>query len=1371
MPENQPRNPLTDIVVLVERWVAGIEAQTPLPSLGKNGVVYDFFKVRKDHRDRNDFRELLAEQNILFGNIRLARHDGNVTSFAFFDAGGETNEDDMKMEGDGHKIDRAVNSDGCLIRPITPIALDQVKNRPSADVKDIDIAFGLNNRGVIQVEFPPTDHEEYRPNLIITFPRDRLPSLDSVIREITTDKYQQDRNFKKRIYEEIEETKKLIETFVEGFERSLSDTRGIRKKQIVDALGLELEKKDEKELEIDIKEIERIVPADKELIEKLFARFLEDEKKKKVPNRENIRSLVVSALLNLLWSMSAGETCGHMRIIFLHVNAQVRGACFFTQKGKRDAFHNTVAMGRYVGARLHSRISDYELYKNSLKTAIAAIMSRNMSHNIGSHVLARMSYEEFESLKSDDLLEILKLLPNVESGKPLPDGMSKKIDGRSPLFAQDARIFSAYLQQRMDFIAQICTDWPTWTDTACLSRDLMARFLRQRPLLEHIAKSEGLTATIFDSDGVRIESGRNRIGFVMRLIKPTGKGKKGERIIKPQDITPILNFTAKHKYDDAVGENADGYGKNFVTYPHRIPVAFPGGQVGWHAFYVILEGIIRNAAKHSFSRLELDPKQKEDVNLDVIIDVIDEGEKANNRPAYTVRIYTNVDRDEHTKPEEGAENHDNNYVDISREEQKKLPSKYKDKTKRRKWQSDRLNGFLTASFITDAGDIEKKHWGLSECRVSAGYLQMASITDIGGKQDDDRHNRVLFLYGEEPIACDQCKPTQDENKYEENDPESPVMPDRKSCTGCGSELIKPICRICRTTGNHAYHDDVYDLTKNGFRDECPHAKDKEEGCENPSEKSTSCKPSEQCKPCAPRIYFEFKMLKPQIIGIDTKSSKSIASDTKDSSNGFATNQKSKRESEGWLIDPDSTSCDYYVFAPNSQMGKQIVKTLTIGEMQPYDDGKEGSKEEKEKKEKETVYDHIDKYPGRLFVVNDDAIPEPKDDSTKMLRKRICVLTTKEYKERLLESYNDNAQTDATGQAAFYLLRRWVQHILKEMRNIQSESVHVYQYLSERLTEEKPYTPCTTPFIPKKSGDSRTKGLSELIPVNLLPLPEGCKERHNVPAVLYGRHDGVLHYRNGKLEEYEREPGPLADGCQVLYGEAFSGDCSYFTGLESAVKSADHEKLLRFVETGLLRVVLIDERIQEQFGKASLEHLMSVSQQGVMIGYLDSIDEYHQIKPSEYLSTAGYVVVKVAKPDKGKSDKDFEVGTELERTGTIELWPLDTEGERMTDERKERCSAVLPFSKDTIVTDNIDILVIHQGIIDKWKEKDPNYTTGALIKALQMKFPFVVITSGRGRPADVPKGVKFLPLSGFSLGPNKKQYEKHPLIQQMLAFSE
>lgn len=205
------------------------------------------------------------------------------------------------------------------------------------------------------------------------------------------------------------------------------------------------------------------------------------------------------------------------------------------------------------------------LRKEAIKSAKAAIMSRNISHNLGSHVMAYMK----QNLSSvQDLLKngVLKYAPldglNMEETEiPYLVGISK---------------FLSYLQERQDYIATVSTDYipyPSMVNFKDAIYDELNpdyRFQRHpewtghKPaniLLENIAKSEGLSRKTFNE--TQRQDGNNIL-------------------IKYRKFDGLNHVTEKSDYEKLRQWN----------------FSLPGGIMGRQAIFSIVENVIRNAAKH-----------------------------------------------------------------------------------------------------------------------------------------------------------------------------------------------------------------------------------------------------------------------------------------------------------------------------------------------------------------------------------------------------------------------------------------------------------------------------------------------------------------------------------------------------------------------------------------------------------------------------------------------------------------------------------------------------------------------------------------------------------------------------------------------------
>lgn len=216
------------------------------------------------------------------------------------------------------------------------------------------------------------------------------------------------------------------------------------------------------------------------------------------------------------------------------------------------------------------------LKKEAIKSAKAAIMSRNLSHNLGSHVMSYMK----QSLGS---------VADMEKSGALAEAFSKgvAIDKELPYLVGAGR-FISYLQERQDYIATVSTDYIPYQSVVNFKDSIYDelnpdyRFQRHKEwtghkpdniLLENIAKSEGLSRK--------------------------SETQEGNNIIVSFRSFNGLNNKGNIDYDD------------LRTYNFSLS----GGIMGRQAIFSIVENIIRNAAKHGTRKIGED--------LVVTFDIID----------------------------------------------------------------------------------------------------------------------------------------------------------------------------------------------------------------------------------------------------------------------------------------------------------------------------------------------------------------------------------------------------------------------------------------------------------------------------------------------------------------------------------------------------------------------------------------------------------------------------------------------------------------------------------------------------------------------------------------------------------------------------
>lgn len=217
---------------------------------------------------------------------------------------------------------------------------------------------------------------------------------------------------------------------------------------------------------------------------------------------------------------------------------------------------------------------------NSLKAAIAAIMARNMSHNLGSHVFYYVR-DEFSKLADEGEKDD----PIVSKYK----GLSK---------------FLQYVQERQDFVATITSQDEYFMGPLNLKLDVL----------------DELTPDAVD---FRHNSEPPSTNYILKyLVNSEGIERKAP---KDNIFNANKEIEIEIDYNNYQFKSKDNNGVAVEFYD--INLAVQGGQQSRHAFLIIIENIIRNAAKHGFDKgsldlLKINIKVKK-INQEFIISITD----------------------------------------------------------------------------------------------------------------------------------------------------------------------------------------------------------------------------------------------------------------------------------------------------------------------------------------------------------------------------------------------------------------------------------------------------------------------------------------------------------------------------------------------------------------------------------------------------------------------------------------------------------------------------------------------------------------------------------------------------------------------------
>lgn len=359
--------------------------------------------------------------------------------------------------------------------------------------------------------------------------------------------------------------------------------------------------------------------------------------------------------------------------------------------------------------------------KESIKSAKAAIMARNISHNLGSHVMAYLK-NKLGSVSDIVKQRALVELATTESISDLQNALKKY--GTDALFSENIEFpflvglgyFISYLQEREDYIATVSTSYIPYYMSVnfkdsiydALNPDL--RYLRHQGrqggkpdniLLSYIAKSEGFERPPYLNYKSYLDKNLNEKEKA-ELQSLDQSSRKNDIIIKFKKFDGINDKT----YTDFVNgnikiqvrsENGKGSGYLSLKEMRNYHIGLPGGISGRQALFSILENIIRNAAKHgNFHEVE---------NLAITLDILDPlSAKDKNTCAKLWK----------KEPEDLDKLVDINdiYVMTITDNLKISQDKF-----------EKLLEVLQDKYVNENGEMNNRAKGLKEMRISAAYIR------------------------------------------------------------------------------------------------------------------------------------------------------------------------------------------------------------------------------------------------------------------------------------------------------------------------------------------------------------------------------------------------------------------------------------------------------------------------------------------------------------------------------------------------------------------------------------------------------------------------------------------------------------------------
>lgn len=357
-----------------------------------------------------------------------------------------------------------------------------------------------------------------------------------------------------------------------------------------------------------------------------------------------------------------------------------------------------------LSACISHNIIKRKLQFEQIKSAKAAIMVRNVSHNLGSHVLFYLK-TKLESVKnaldSGILRELLDSSKNpsyckfnVNQACEIKDHILNPEKIELPFLVGIGK-FIAYLQERQGFIATIATSHIPYFMPVNFKDAIFDELNNDYKALRHINKSafengckNVLLSYIAQSEGLS----RNNISIEFRTFD--GLNDR-EYIINENNIDNeghIFNIEWTQDYNEEAKQDLDKL--------RRIEISLPGGITGRQAFFSIIENFLRNSAKHSitsnFNSLETS-------KLIIKIDIAENDEYPD---LYKVTISNNL----------------KDAGEVIQLEEKDLKYAMQGKNNQYKNVLSLLKA-IDEDYIDQYGNMIENNKGIKEMRISAGWLR------------------------------------------------------------------------------------------------------------------------------------------------------------------------------------------------------------------------------------------------------------------------------------------------------------------------------------------------------------------------------------------------------------------------------------------------------------------------------------------------------------------------------------------------------------------------------------------------------------------------------------------------------------------------
>jgi hypothetical protein len=343
---------------------------------------------------------------------------------------------------------------------------------------------------------------------------------------------------------------------------------------------------------------------------------------------------------------------------------------------------------------LRQLASKSKVLRHGIKAALSAIIVRNHSHHIGSHVMPRATVKKIR----ERLIELNTSLEDNVNLNEIVDALKDKLD--------------EYIQKKADFTAEIATEPLTTTKTMKFIDEVILSFVTNILLMDNIGANEDVRYRNFNNN-------RLKIHFLIEGTELAGKfGETTCDNVHEHTALPYSMYCECSKElqrQQILPENKD------------VAIALPG-CLGEYAIYALLENLIRNGIKHNKKSID-DNKGK---NFEITVDLCDLKED-HEYYKYKDEFYELKIWDNFSEPEKKITVKDENGNDDE------IPL------------HQYLQRLIGLQIVNDDGSLRKEAWGMAEMKIMATLLRgstdftnMAKNLKVTSEKRNGSKRRLIY---------------------------------------------------------------------------------------------------------------------------------------------------------------------------------------------------------------------------------------------------------------------------------------------------------------------------------------------------------------------------------------------------------------------------------------------------------------------------------------------------------------------------------------------------------------------------------------------------------------------------------------------------